>query len=168
MLHTIHYGNNIIDLYYNSDLDIIINDTPLKGTPIFDSNLYELYKRDRGNNISFTGGNSQTYGNRFFVDKAWANTNMNGTELIPLSGRRKSKLKINKVEGTEIPYSNYTEEPVIFENKILKYLNIDKYSTFEVDEYTSPILMGSNKYIDATYPYKPSLIKFLILGRGQI
>lgn len=144
--------------------DIIVNDVPLTETPIFDSHLYELFKRKRGSNIPFIGGNLKNHGNRFFVNKEWAINRMNGSEIIQLSGGRKAPIKYK----SNIFYSTYLEKPVKFENKILRYLDIDKYVTIEVDDPIIPIHINSGKMIQAYYEWKPKLNKFLILNVSEL
>ena len=149
--------------------NIIINNQEAAGTPIFDSHLYEFWRRRRYLGIPFYGGNDFDTGVRFYVDSDWLTANMTGEELIPTQFT-KSPLRKYSVERVETFYSNYLDEPQYFGENLISYKNMNEYAVLDLDleKPNNSIRVSARDVIDATYPYNPKLLKMLIFKQEKI
>lgn len=147
--------------------NLIINNQSASGTPIFDSHLFEFYRRNRYSGIQFFGGSEFNSGVRFYVNREWLLENMDGTELIPTEFT-KSPIQKYDVERVNTFYSNYLDEP-IYSNQVLEgFINLNENAVINLEKSNNKIRVSSRGVIDATYPYKPKLLKFLIYKQEDI
>lgn len=143
-----------------------INEVPLSGTDLLDSNGELIFNRKRGI-TEFYGENDGVHKTRFYVNKEWGLANITGDELIETK-QGFIKLKTFLVEKNKISYGNYIDRPVIRYGKIVDYFGINDYFVYQIKDVQDDIIPGTDGAIGVGYKFRPSLLKLECVSNDRL
>lgn len=138
-----------------------INDQPLVGTNVVDSAGELVYNRKRGM-VEFYGQTEENTKLRFYVDTKWAKDHIIGDELIQT---KQGRIKLEKFnfENSSIYQSNYVDNPIIKDGKIIGYNGIEDYQVYQLKDAKDDILIDSDHGIGVGYKFMPTLTKLTLV-----